>query len=84
MFELADRLIGIYKTFDCTKNVVVDPKALAVEYQEERQKLEESRRQERKKKRDTQQHQNLIESPNVIALKRNRNSEVLNPVNQDL
>lgn len=25
MFELADRLIGIYKTFDCTKSVAVDP-----------------------------------------------------------
>ncbi|KAL3990098.1 RecF/RecN/SMC N terminal domain family protein [Acanthocheilonema viteae] len=25
MFELADRLIGIYKTFDCTKSVAIDP-----------------------------------------------------------
>ncbi|KHN79709.1 Structural maintenance of chromosomes protein 4 [Toxocara canis] len=24
MFELGDRLVGIYKTFDCTKNVLVD------------------------------------------------------------
>ncbi|CAI4228664.1 unnamed protein product [Auanema sp. JU1783] len=28
MFELGDRLIGIYKTNDCTKNVVVDPKQI--------------------------------------------------------
>ncbi|VDN20112.1 unnamed protein product [Gongylonema pulchrum] len=25
MFELADRLVGIYKTFDCTKSVAIDP-----------------------------------------------------------
>ena len=25
MFELADRLIGIYKTYDCTKTVTVNP-----------------------------------------------------------
>lgn len=24
MFELGDRLVGIYKTFDCTKNVLVE------------------------------------------------------------
>jgi hypothetical protein len=26
MFELADRLIGIYKTFDMTKSVTINPK----------------------------------------------------------
>ena len=26
MFELADRLIGIYKTYDCTKSASLDPK----------------------------------------------------------
>ena len=25
MFELADRLIGIYKTHNCTKSVTIDP-----------------------------------------------------------
>ena len=25
MFELADRLVGIYKTDNCTKSVTVDP-----------------------------------------------------------
>lgn len=25
MFELSDRLIGIYKTYNCTKSVTVDP-----------------------------------------------------------
>ena len=29
MFELADRLIGIYKTENCTKSVTIDPKAIA-------------------------------------------------------
>ena len=28
MYELADRLIGIYKTFNCTKCVAIDPKVL--------------------------------------------------------
>jgi structural maintenance of chromosome 4 len=27
MFELADRLVGIYKTHDCTKSVTINPKA---------------------------------------------------------
>lgn len=26
MFELADRLVGIYKTYDCTKSVTISPK----------------------------------------------------------
>jgi len=26
MFELADRLVGIYKTYDCTKSVTINPK----------------------------------------------------------
>ena len=29
MFELADRLVGIYKTYNCTKTVTVNPKKLA-------------------------------------------------------
>lgn len=31
MFELADRLIGIYKTFDVTKSVTLDPAAVAAQ-----------------------------------------------------
>lgn len=26
MFERGDRIIGIYKVYDCTHNVVLDPK----------------------------------------------------------
>ena len=29
MFELADRLVGIYKTHNCTKSVTVDPYKIA-------------------------------------------------------
>lgn len=29
MFELADRLIGIYKTDNVTKTVVIDPRKIA-------------------------------------------------------
>ena len=29
MFELADRLVGIYKTYDCTKSVTINPKCFA-------------------------------------------------------
>lgn len=29
MFELADRLVGIYKTFDATKSVTINPKVFA-------------------------------------------------------
>ena len=29
MFELADRLVGIYKTSNCTKSVTIDPEKIA-------------------------------------------------------
>lgn len=29
MFELADRLVGIYKTFNSTKSITIDPKAFS-------------------------------------------------------
>lgn len=29
MFEISDRLIGIYKTYDITKSVAVNPKEIA-------------------------------------------------------
>ena len=76
MFELADRLIGIYKTYDCTKNVVVDPKALTKEVDEERKKLEDTRK-ERRKKRETAQP-TTQDSTNGVASKRNRNSDMMN------
>ena len=30
MFELADRLIGIYKTYNCTKSVTINPKKISM------------------------------------------------------
>lgn len=30
MFELADYLIGIYKTDNCTKSITIDPNSFAV------------------------------------------------------
>lgn len=43
MFELADRLIGIYKTFDCTKNVAIDPLAAKKKILLYRNAIEKSR-----------------------------------------
>jgi len=34
MFELADRLVGIYKTNNCTKSVTIDPQAFGVPSQQ--------------------------------------------------
>ena len=34
MFELANRLVGIYKTSDCTRSVTVDPEKFAAPLQE--------------------------------------------------
>ena len=31
MFELADRLVGIYKTHDTTKSVTIDPYKMAAQ-----------------------------------------------------
>ncbi|GMT32478.1 hypothetical protein PFISCL1PPCAC_23775, partial [Pristionchus fissidentatus] len=44
MFELADRLIGIYKVHDCTRNVVVDPKKVLEETKDLRSGLDKVRR----------------------------------------
>ena len=30
MFELADRLVGIYKTNNCTKSIAINPKSVGV------------------------------------------------------
>lgn len=30
MFELADRLVGIYKTDNCTKSITINPGSFAV------------------------------------------------------
>lgn len=30
MFELADRLVGIYKTDNCTKSITIDPGSFAI------------------------------------------------------
>lgn len=34
MFELADRLVGIYKTNNCTKSITIDPRAFGVSGQQ--------------------------------------------------
>jgi structural maintenance of chromosome 4 len=34
MFELADRLVGIYKTYHCTKSVTINPHRLQLPLQE--------------------------------------------------
>lgn len=36
MFELADRLIGIYKTFNCTKSVAINPYSISITVGEEK------------------------------------------------
>ena len=46
MFELAERLIGIYKTYDCTKNVAIDPNAVKENMLRCRNAIEESRRRD--------------------------------------
>ncbi len=37
MFELADRLVGIYKTYNCTKSVTINPGLLAEQQQQQTQ-----------------------------------------------
>ena len=37
MFELADRLVGIYKTYNCTKSVTINPGKIASEKQPQKQ-----------------------------------------------
>lgn len=34
MFELADRLVGIYKTYNCTKSVTINPHRMQLPLQE--------------------------------------------------
>jgi hypothetical protein len=35
MFELADRLVGIYKTYNCTKSVAINPKSFVAPVHDE-------------------------------------------------
>ena len=45
MFELADRLVGIYKTHNVTKSVTINPKQFAQQqkqHQQQQQKLKAS------------------------------------------
>ena len=39
MFELADRLVGIYKTNNCTKSVTIDPRAFGVDCKQDGQTM---------------------------------------------
>ena len=39
MFELADRLVGIYKTHDCTKSVTINPWKLAENFNNQVKKV---------------------------------------------
>ncbi|XP_047101961.1 structural maintenance of chromosomes protein 4-like [Schistocerca piceifrons] len=41
MFELADRLVGIFKVFDCTKSITINPDVYAIEAPVRRELLEE-------------------------------------------
>lgn len=43
MFELADHLVGIYKTNNCTKNVTIEPSKFVVKKDEERPLLQQQR-----------------------------------------
>lgn len=42
MFELADRLVGIYKTHDATKSVTINPKMISAEAMREDREVENS------------------------------------------
>ena len=41
MFELADRLVGIYKTYDTTKTAVIDPRKIAAMAKEKEQEKQD-------------------------------------------
>lgn len=40
MFELADRLVGIYKTKDVTKSITINPKAIAAKIEGKKEALD--------------------------------------------
>lgn len=40
MFELADKLVGIYKTHDVTQTITINPNALMAKIQENKQAME--------------------------------------------
>ena len=41
MFELADKLVGIYKTHDVTQTITINPNAMMVTMKQEKEKEEE-------------------------------------------
>jgi structural maintenance of chromosome 4 len=64
MFELADRLVGIYKTFDCTKHVVIDPQMIPVGMT---QQLQPQRQQQSRENGACQEHTLLGEFCHVFS-----------------
>ncbi|CDW77228.1 structural maintenance of chromosomes protein [Stylonychia lemnae] len=68
MFELAEKLVGIYKTFDITKTVTINPNQLKqqiVKYQQSHQ-IRESSKQENDGKRQSSEEQRRHQSNNLI------------------
>nr|CAD7267781.1 unnamed protein product [Timema shepardi] len=83
MFELADRLVGIYKTHDCTRCATINPKLYGLDNLE-LQKKDIGDARERARKRPFSPSQNITSQDTTSSSKRDSNvnlqaSNILSP-----
>jgi structural maintenance of chromosome 4 len=71
MFELADRLVGIYKTNNCTKSVTINPSAFGVASEQNSRSLPTPRR----RRLTDQTNSKLLPSGDANKSSRNRSSQ---------
>uniref|UniRef100_A0A8R1EBE4 Structural maintenance of chromosomes protein 4 n=1 Tax=Caenorhabditis japonica TaxID=281687 RepID=A0A8R1EBE4_CAEJA len=73
MFEVGNRLIGIYKTFGCTHNVVIAPESVENGNRVYKSTLDEQIREETKKKnaeKEAEAERTVVEGIQNMAIKR--------------
>nr|CAD7417458.1 unnamed protein product [Timema poppensis] len=75
MFELADRLVGIYKTHDCTRCATINPKLYGLDNLE-LQKKDIGDARERARKRPFSPSQNITSQDTTSSSKRDSNVNV--------
>nr|CAD7463499.1 unnamed protein product [Timema tahoe] len=78
MFELADRLVGIYKTHDCTRCATINPKLYGLDNLE-LQKKDVGDTRERARKRPLSPSQHITSQDITSSSKRDSSAASLNP-----
>lgn len=69
MFELCDRLVGIYKTYNCTQSVTVDPRSY------EKQENKENRNSATQNAKDKERNTNVKGCGDAVDAEKDKENE---------